>query len=91
MHSETLLKASEMQGFDARLLILTLGVGGTICKTTQDYQEDFGMKKLLLDIHLHSVEYLLVSKEDTSLTQKLSDIDLTGRPNFPSCSCTLGR
>ena len=60
---KTLLKALEMQGFDVRLLILTFGVGGTIYKRTQDYLEDVGigpveMKKLLKDIHLHSVEYL---------------------------------
>ena len=52
-----------MQGFDVRLLILTFGVGGIIYKRTQDYLEDVGigpveMKKLLKDIHLHSVEYL---------------------------------
>ena len=52
-----------MQGYSARLLILTFGVGGTIYKRIQDYLEDTGvgpveMKKLLKDIHLHSVEYL---------------------------------
>ena len=60
---KTLLKALEMQGCSARLLILTFGVGGTIYKRTQDHLEDVGigpveMKKLLKDIHLHSVEYL---------------------------------
>ena len=60
---KTLLKALEMQGFDVRLLILTTGVGGTIYKRTQDCLEDVGigpveMKKLLKDIHLHSVECL---------------------------------
>ena len=60
---KTLLKALEMQGFDARLLILTVGVGGTICKRTQDYLKEVGIgtvetKKLLKDIHLHSVECL---------------------------------
>ena len=60
---KTLLKASEMQGYSAQLLILTFGVGGTISKRTQDHVEDVGigpveMKKLLKDIHLHSVEYL---------------------------------
>ena len=33
---ETLMKALDLQGFDARLLILTFGVGGTIYKRTQD-------------------------------------------------------
>ena len=52
-----------MQGFDVRLLILTFGVGGMIYKRTQDYLEEVGignveMKRLLKDIHLHSVEYL---------------------------------
>ena len=58
-----LLQALEMQGFSARLLILTCGVGGTFYKRTQDYLEHVGtgsveMKKLLKDIHLHSVECL---------------------------------
>ena len=57
-----LLQALEMQGFSARLLILTCGVGGTFYKRTQDYLQDVGMgpvemKKLLKDIHLHYVEY----------------------------------
>ena len=52
-----------MQDFDVQLLILTFGVGGSIYKRTQDYLKDVGIalvekKKLLKDIHLHSVEYL---------------------------------
>ena len=60
---ETLMKALNLQGFDARLLILTFGVGGTIYKRTQDSLEITGvgtmeMKTLLKDIHLHSVACL---------------------------------
>ena len=57
----------ELQGFDVRLLILTFGVGGTILRENPklfSYRTRlFGignveMKRLLKDIHLHSVEYL---------------------------------
>ena len=92
---KTLLKALEMRGFDARLLMLTCVVGGTIYKRTQDYSKDVGispveMKKLLRDIRLHSVEYTskMLPFKDPSLMQKLSDIKLTSRPDSPSCSCT---
>ena len=57
------MKALDLQGFDARLLILTFGVGGTIYKRTLDSLEIAGvgtmeMKTLLKDIHLHSVACL---------------------------------
>ena len=60
---KTLMKALDLQGFDVRLLILTLSVGGTIYNQTQDSIDIAGvgpteMKKLLKDIHLHSVAYL---------------------------------
>ena len=56
----------EMQHFDARLLILTLGVGTTIYKRTQDDLEEVEIgpvemeidEKLLKDTHLHSAESL---------------------------------
>ena len=53
------------KGFEVRLRIVTLGVGGTIYKTTQNSLEDVGiraepMKKLLrtLHRHMHAVETL---------------------------------
>ena len=60
---ETLMKALDLQGFAARLLILAFGVGGTIYKRTEDSLDiarvgPLGMKKLLKDIHLHFVTYL---------------------------------
>ncbi len=59
----TLLQALEVQGFDTKLAILTLGVGGTLYKPTKDALRDVGitpaeMKTLLKDLHLHSIECL---------------------------------
>ena len=58
---KTLLKleASRLRGCEARLGILTFGVGGTMYSATQDALHDTGiepveMTELLKDIHLHS-------------------------------------
>ena len=60
---KTLLQALEAQGFDTRLAILTFGVGGTLYKPTKDALHDVGitpteMKRLLKELHLHSIECL---------------------------------
>ena len=58
---DTLLKALDLQGFDTRLGGLTFGVGGSVYKGIQAILSDVGivpteMKKVLNDIHLHSVK-----------------------------------
>ncbi len=40
---KTLLQASEVQGFDTRLAILTFGVGSTLCRPTKDALHDIGI------------------------------------------------
>ena len=60
---KSLLHALEVQGFDTRLAILTFEVGGTLYKPTKDALRDVGitpaeMKKLLKELHLHSIESL---------------------------------
>ena len=87
------MKVLDLQGFDARLLILTFGVGGTNYKRTQDSLEIAGfktmkMKKLLKDIHLHSVACLhTIVIQRVALTQKLSGTKLPDHPSLLSCSC----
>ena len=59
----TLIEALERKGFEVRPRIVTLGVSGTIYKTTQNSLMDVGietepMKKLLRALHQHAVETL---------------------------------
>ncbi len=59
---QTLLQAEKVQGFDTRPEIFTFGVGGKLYKPTKDTLRDVRvtptrLKKLLKEIHLHSIEY----------------------------------
>ena len=85
---------------DARLLILTFAIWSRrpSYKTTQlmNYEEKLLEQAMLKWKSLWGTSICILwricttlSFKDASLTQKLSDIKLTGRPNSPDCSCTL--
>ena len=58
-----LMQALTLRGHDARLMVFTSGVGGSIFQQAKDDLKELGVdtttsRRVLRDIHLHSVEYV---------------------------------
>ncbi len=75
------MTALQMRAFDAKLMILTFGVGGTIyTQTSQDMQSlgisSTSITKTLRAIHLHSVQCATGSMDSSRLDAKFDLCDL---------------
>ena len=54
------MQALTLRGYDARLMVFTFGVGGSIFQQAKDDLKELGVDATTSkrDIHLHSVEYV---------------------------------